>query len=134
MSIKRIALIVVLLATVAGLSTGYYLFNKKVPSLENTQADFELTANELFDAFNDDELASMLKYEGKVIAVSGQVSSIKVSDSTSNVTLHADNALIGGINCSFNARVSDLKEGDEVTIKGRCQGILMDVILNNCVK
>jgi len=117
-----------------GAGVGYYLFTKKVPSLENTKADFALSSDELFDAFEEDESASLAKYEGKVIAVSGSVSRIKLTDSTSNITLFAENAMAGGINCSFNEVVSNIKKGDEVTIKGRCQGFLMDVVLNNCIK
>lgn len=134
MNFKRIAFILVILAALGGAGTGYYLFNKKVPTLIDVKADFELTADELFDAFNDDEATAMSKYGGKVLAVTGEVASYKLSDSTSNVTIHAENAILGGVNCSFNTVVVGIKEGDSITIKGRCQGILMDVILNNCVQ
>jgi hypothetical protein len=117
-----------------GLAVGYYLFTMKVPDLEKTEAHFELTADELFNAFDENESASMVKYEGQVIAVTGIVSRIKLSESTSNITLDAKNAMAGGINCSFNEIVSNISKGDSVTIKGRCQGFLMDVVLNNCSK
>ncbi len=117
-----------------GLAVAYYLFTMKVPGLENTEANFELTADELFNAFDENESASMVKYEGQVIAVTGIVSRIKLSESTSNITLDAKNAMAGGINCSFNEIVANINKGDSVTIKGRCQGFLMDVVLNNCSK
>ena len=117
-----------------GLAVAYYLFTMKVHGLENTEANFELTADELFNAFDENESASMVKYEGQVIAVTGIVSRIKLSESTSNITLDAKNAMAGGINCSFNEIVANINKGDSVTIKGRCQGFLMDVVLNNCSK
>ena len=117
-----------------GLAVAYYLFTMKVPGLEKTEANFELTADELFNAFDENESASLAKYEGQVIAVTGIVSRIKLSESTSNITLDAENAMAGGINCSFNEIVANINKGDSVTIKGRCQGFLMDVVLNNCSK
>lgn len=134
MKIKRIILTVIIVFTLGGMATGYYFYNKKVPTLHNVHADYELTANELYDAFDADENAAMSKYGDKVINVKGVVASMKTTDSTSNITIHADNAILGGINCSFNTVLEEMKEGDSVSIKGRCQGILMDVILNNCVK
>lgn len=117
-----------------GASVGYYQFSKQVPGLENTPADFVLTANELFDAFDQNETSAMKRYEGKVIAVIGKVSRINSTDSTSNITLAAENAMVGGINCSFNEPVLDVDNGDSLTVKGRCQGFLMDVVLNNCTQ
>ncbi len=131
---KTKMLLSLLLIGLLGLAIGYFLFTMKVPSLENAKADFELTADELFNAFDENESAALIQYEGKVIAVSGKVSRIKTSETTSNITLDAQNAMAGGINCSFNEIVSQINKGDTVTIKGRCQGFLMDVVLNNCFK
>lgn len=125
-----IGLLVVLLAAVYAL----YLFNKKTSGLENTKADFVLTSNELFDSFEKDETTAMSLYENKVVEVTGLVFSVQKTDSISSITLIADNAMIGGVNCSFNHTQVNAVEGQEVTIKGRCQGYLTDVILNNCTQ
>ena len=131
-SVKIIIAIAIVVAVGAG--AGTYLFNKKVPGLEDVEAEYSMTADELFDAFDTNEMEAVKQYEGKVIAVSGVVSNVKNTDSTSNVVLKAENAMAGGINCSFNHPANNLKAGDNITVKGRCQGFLMDVILNNCVK
>ena len=133
MKTKKILLILLIICFVFS-GVGYYYYTLKVPGLENIAVDFELTADELFNAFDQDESASLVIYEGKVIAVSGKIDRIKVNDSTSNITLYAENAMAGGINCSFNESLSNINKGDFVTIKGRCQGFLMDVVLNNCFK
>lgn len=127
-------LIGVLLVAFIGAGVGFYLFNKKVPGLEGVTADYTLTADELFDAFDANEGAALTTYENKVVAVNGEVVSVKNQDGRANVILGAANALAGGVNCSFNEEISDLEKGDQVTIKGRCQGFLMDVVLNNCYK
>lgn len=120
-----------IVAASAGL-IGLYMYNKKVPGLENVQADYSLSADELFDAFEQNEADALLKYENKVIAVTGKIASIKHGEVSSNVVLLAENALAGGINCSFSDLNKQLVTSELVTIKGRCQGFLMDVVLNNC--
>lgn len=126
---KRILLIILLLLAIGG-GVGYYMFTKKVPTLENQKADFELTANQLFDEFDADENAALAKYENKVIDVTGNVVSVKENEGTWNIILEAENAMAGGINCSFSKDPGKLT--DSHTIRGRCQGFLMDVVLNNC--
>ena len=112
---------------------GFYLYNKKTPSLENTKPDISLTADELYHGFSIDETEATKKYSGKVLQVNGEILSISQSDSISNIILKADNALFGGVNCSFNSLKSLPQKGDNINIKGRCQGYLTSVILNNCV-
>jgi hypothetical protein len=121
-----------ILAGLIAAALGFYMFNKKVPGLESVRADFNLTANELFDAFEENEQAAMAKFENKVLAVTGKIINIKHGEVSSNVILHADNAMAGGINCSFSSLNKQLIEDQTITIKGRCQGFLMDVVLNNC--
>lgn len=121
-----------ILASLAAAILGFYMFNKKVPGLDNVKADFELTANELFDAFNENEHEALIKFENKVISVTGKILNIKHGEVSSNVVLQAENALAGGINCSFGTVQKNIDKNDIITIKGQCQGFLMDVVLNNC--
>jgi len=127
------AIVVVIILAVIGVAVGGYMFNKKVPGLKGVEPDFTMTADELFNSFNDDETTATSQYENKVILVSGEVMSVKTTDSTTNVVLIAENAMAGGVNCSFKSKVESVAKGDEVSIKGKCQGFLMDVVLNNCV-
>lgn len=129
---------VTILAVVAGLGIlggifVLYQFNKKVPSLSTITPDFVLTADELFDAFDSDETSALQKYEGKVITVTGNVMSSRTTDTTSTMILEASNAMAGGVNCSFASPNLTVQAGQTVVIKGRCQGFLMNVVLNNCI-
>lgn len=128
----RTILIVLASLMLVGAFYGYHLYSKKVPSLETAKADFQLTADELFDAFENDENAATEKYNDNVVEVTGKVLSVKSEGKQNNIILQAENALGGGVNCSINSPVSGIKKGQEVSIKGRCQGFLMDVIINNC--
>lgn len=129
---KRIIIIVLILIVLVG-GIAFYLFNKKVESLEKAEADYSLTADELFDAFEENEQAALEKYEGRILEISGEVVDIQQSEQLMNVTLKAENALLGGVSCSFRQLENEIQAGDEIIIKGKCHGFLMNVILSNCV-
>lgn len=129
---KKYILLGILIVVLIGGGVGYYMFNKKVPTLENTTADFTISADELFNAFEENEKEALSKYENKIIEVTGKVISVKNNASDSNIILEAEMAMVGGVNCSFKfTQYTEIKKGSTVTIKGQCQGFLMDVILNN---
>lgn len=122
---------ILLIAALIGAGFAYYLFDKKVERLDKVKPDFIISANELYDAFLENENDAMLRFESKIVEVSGRVGSISQKDSFWNVTLKAQHAdMSDGINCSFPNNPGEL--GDSVTIRGVCHGMLFDVVLNNC--
>lgn len=94
-----------------------------------------LSAKNLYSEFLNSEEAANKKWVGKVIDVSGIISTVNESGNYISINLRAtDN---GGVNCSILkkdlATGDKFKEGDSVTIKGKCTGFLMDVNLVDCV-
>lgn len=137
--LKKILIVGLLLLLIGG-GIGFYLFNKKVPGLENVKADFSLTADELMDEILGDEMAATTKYNEKVIEVTGKVLSSSASDTTFVVMLEAVNSDMGGINCSFKGvpanAVQDFSEGKMASLKGRFTGyddLFSTVQLKDCV-
>lgn len=128
---KRILISLLILALISG-GVVYYQYSRTVPTLEEIEADYKMTADELYSAFETNEKEAMEKYEGKVIEISGKIEAIEKSEKDVNLTLTAEDAMLGGVNCSFKQLDKDLKEGESVILKGRCQGFLMNVVLNNC--
>jgi len=132
-NIVFVSLAILILIVLAGL----YLFNKQHPDLAGIRADYVITASALYADFESDEQAATLKYADKIIQVTGTVTIIETNaDGTVNITLGNEN-MFGGVICTFQG-VSDPAEmgiasGTEVIIKGICSGMLMDVLLNNCV-
>jgi UDP-2,3-diacylglucosamine pyrophosphatase LpxH len=61
---KRVLIALLFLALIAG-GIAYYQFNRTVPTLEEVEADFEMTANELYSAFETNEKEALEKFEGK---------------------------------------------------------------------
>lgn len=119
------------LVLIAG-AAAFYLFNKKVEGLEDVKADYSLSSDELFDAFEQNEAEAQAKYVGKVLEVKGEVVRSNLNDSLPTITLKAENSMIGGINCTFPKKIDQVNNGDQIVVKCNCQGYLMDVILNNC--
>lgn len=130
---KKAVIIISVLVAAAIIGYGFYMFNKKTPSLENTTPDYTLTADELYQDFSTDEVNALEKYEGKVLEVTGTVLTITETDSLSYIVLNAEDALFGAVNCSFNELGKIPKNEDTIVVKGICQGYLTNVILNNCV-
>ncbi len=130
-----IILLVVVIAGMAGVSYGLYLFFKKHKDLATVKPDYTLSAAKLINDFQIDEDGASKKYIDKVLQVTGPVTSVELgSDSTINVTLSEAGALSGVI-CTFQGRRVediDVKKGETAVIRGQCSGELLDVLLNNC--
>ncbi len=125
--LRKILLIGLVLAVIGG-SYGYYLWNKKTPSMSSRDAMLTIGANELGSQFDKD------KHAGKVISVKGKVASIETENETTNVTLETEDPMVS-ISCELEkgAATPSVKTGEEVTIKGQCDGKLMDVVMTRCI-
>lgn len=130
---KKILILIIIIVPLVGGFLGLYLFNKKVAGLENVKADYTIAATNLYDAFETQEQEAIVKYLDKILLVEGRVEKLQVGKEYSSIILKADNALAGGINCSFNHEIKGVSKGEMISIKGKCQGYLMDVVLNNCI-
>ena len=124
--------IVIFLAIAAGLMA----YHKPHKSIENVKPDYVTNANLLFNEFSEQEQRANEKYLDKVIMVKGEVKEIiDVDNNKLNITLETGDEIFG-VSCTFDKtaeQVSALSKGDIVNIKGVCAGMLMDVVLINCV-
>jgi len=111
---------------------GYYLYQKPRAGVEGSNAAYTITAANLYQAFVTDEAVASEKYVDKVLKVEGTIQQIDSSQGSISVILAA-NAAEGGVNCSLAANRDLPKVGEEVVVKGRCAGFLMDVSLVDAV-
>lgn len=124
----------ILLAVIALLIL-YYTFqpHRNVAALK---PDFSLSAKELFQQFDLNEILSNKTYIDKVIEVNGKVLDTKKTDTSANVQLETENGK-GTINCSFILKKEDQFQLPLINtyciIKGRCSGFLIDVNLVDCI-
>lgn len=96
----------------------------------------KITATELYQAYNDNEVGADEKYKGKLIEVTGVISDIgKDLLDTPYVSIKTDD-IIGTVQCMFSkddaSLLANLKKDEQITIRGKCKGYLMNVLLENC--
>lgn len=126
-------LAVVLVAVIVGL----YFYNAGHKDLKEKPPDVVVTAPDLYKAFSADEEYANEIYMNKIVEVVGVLEKIEVNqDSSMNIIL-ASGEPMGNVICTFEnpeaIKESSLKEGNNITVKGICKGMLMDVLLNNCI-
>jgi hypothetical protein len=126
-----------LLLAAIGAAVGFYMYNKPHQNMERAAADVTMTAPELFQAFEEDELAANEAYLDKVVEVKGKVQDVSKDDEgLTSLTLNSGSDMFGVI-CQFDELTdhskTEFEVGEEVTVKGICTGKLMDVVLVRCV-
>lgn len=125
-------LLVIVAATVLAAS----LYFKPRASVEERDTDFRLSAAELTDAFLRDESVASARYVGKVLEVSGAVTRVARESGSVLVSLRGTEDTTG-VTCYLRddavRSVTELKPGQPVTVKGICNGLLLDVVLDQCI-
>jgi hypothetical protein len=131
----RNLLIALLTVTLIGGVVAYKMYNKPHRDIDSEKAVATLTADALFDAYDADETTANASYLDQVVEVSGTVDEV-TEDAVGNtvVILAAENAMMGGVSATIDPSVTDLSvtTGETIKLKGRCTGMLMDVVMTNC--
>ena len=106
-----------------------------------SQADFSLTALQLFKEYAADIHVADEKYSGKWLKVSGDVYMVESNPGILRGP-HVEflNRSVGGVSCVFDHKkdVKDFKQRSVATIVGKCEGVVRDhgcdiVVLRQCV-
>jgi hypothetical protein len=110
-----------------------FMYFKPHRSVRNEEADFRLTVSELVNAFVTDEQKANAAYVGKVVEVRGTLKEMILNDSTL-ILLLGDSAEVTGVSCYLQKdqkeKYTGLKRGDIVMVKGVCNGMLLDVVID----
>ena len=125
---------------IIALVLGYvFVYNKSHPDYEKMKPDFTLTASDLYNSFQANATESEIKYNGKVIAISGTLTKIESTDSLVIAVFVFNQGMFGeeGIRCTmlpkFNDVAKKLQPENVYNIKGYCTGFNdPDVILEHC--
>ena len=129
----------VFLALIAAGFVYWYGFLRKEKPIEKMKPDYEMTADSLFSVFNADEKAATERFGGKILLLKSTVISIE-KDEKSNVTVTLVDPMMG-VTCTIDSLqavkqkslINALSEGQPVTVKGRCDGMLTDVKMSKCM-
>jgi hypothetical protein len=115
----------------------YTTFLKTAPSMKNLVAEFKLTAIELYTEFDADENAANTKYQNKVLEITGEVMEVSSEEGGSpSISLRTDG--FGVVKCTLESAPSSqelerISIGGNLTIKGECIGMLLDVLLERSI-
>lgn len=130
------ALLIIALGVTAALSFGYYLLNKPKNSIASQKADFTMEPAKLLAEFESSEEDANRTYLDKIVMVNGTISSISEDKGHKTIALDTGNPM-SNVSCELSAKESLKKlsynEGDRISLKGICTGMLMDVVLVDCV-
>jgi hypothetical protein len=129
-----VILLFILLAVLAALIIWKWVYKKSDISVASKKAEVEIEAAALTHEFESDEDAANARYLGKIISVSGNVSSVTEAEQSLSVYLK-NNEDMSGVMCTLSKNsvtTGQIKVGDKIKIKGYCDGYLMDVKLNKC--
>jgi hypothetical protein len=102
-------------------------------------ADVVIDAKALLKEYKDNEVAADQKYKGKVLQITGVVGDIKKDFMDQiYVTVGTGAAFeLPMAQCFFDdsatAKAATLKKGDKVTIKGRVDGLMLNVLVKDSV-
>ncbi|HEY0976316.1 MAG TPA: hypothetical protein VGE21_02505 [Flavobacteriales bacterium] len=132
---KRTVLVALLVVLLVGGAIAYRLYHTGVPQAAERTADVSVPAEELFQAFQTDEVAAGQRFNDKVVSVTGTVRDIlREKDGRTTVTLESGDPL-GGIVCEFAPGTDPgCTTGEKASIKGFCAGFNLDVLLQRCAK
>ncbi len=110
-----------------------FMYYKPHRSVKKEEAAFKLSVAELVDAFANDEASANAMYVGKIIEVNGTLKEMILNDSTL-ILLMGDTTQMTGVSCYLQKDQKDkyatLKRGEHVSVKGICNGMLLDVVLD----
>ena len=100
-----------------------------------TPVDIEVSARKLYADYQANEIAADETYKGKILQVSGTIRDIG-NDLLDNayITIAGDQ-YFGDVQCFIADKsvVAKLRKGARITVKGECDGLLMNVILQRTI-
>lgn len=118
---------------------------KGTVSIDSKKEEVEtisISAEDLWNAYQENAVNADTLYKGKMLSVTGTISDITQDALTKNPCLAlstGDSFNLYPIQCFFDgsedtvATISELRDGQEVTIVGKCQGVsIVHVQLANC--
>lgn len=131
-AIIYVAFLILLIAVVAGV----LMYNKPHRAVQGEDPDFKLSVSELVTPFSTDETAANARYAGRIVEVHGKVKEM-IPNEGSPVLLIGDSAEPIAVICYLRGEERDkytpLAIGELVTVKGICNGMLLDVVIDEAI-
>ena len=127
-----------LIFILAVLAIGYAAFlNVPQDSTAGKEAVMQLGATSLFAEYEKNEKKADKKFIGKIMDIEGQIMGLEKDEAGKGVVILDSGNGMDGIMCTLEnsetSKMSGLKEGQNIKIRGKCAGKMMDVVFNKCL-
>ncbi|HAY89571.1 MAG TPA: hypothetical protein DCY51_09035 [Bacteroidetes bacterium] len=143
---KKPIFLLILLIALGAFLYAYRAYNKPHTDVASTEAAETISASAIFQAFELDDSAAMVKYSDKVIAIHGLLLNRDLSNEKEPQIVLEGNGYDGFIRCGFKPEYLDkllsLQDSTTAHLKGICMGMNgseeldlladKDVVLSNC--
>lgn len=110
--------------------------NARETRASESAAPGQISAEDLFQEFQKDKDAAERKYKGQMVTVTGTIDKVKIGPSGNPYVLMKTSSLVLRVQFLFDksneAALSQLKEGERVTIRGRVFGRIGNVVIDDC--
>jgi hypothetical protein len=110
-----------------------HTFRKPDLNVANIKAEFSMLSDELYSAYEINEISANDLYLGKVIDVTGKVTQVEKLPNEGIAVVFGTGMPFGGVRCVFEVIDEDdfakINLGSIHTIKGRCSGMLTEVVM-----
>ena len=109
------------------------------PTATPTPTPIQISATDLIQAYEDNEVAAQSKYAGQTALVTGEVSSITEAGSKYDVDLRTDEIfhlsdVVCKVSKDYEASMINLTSGQTLTVAGTIKGKgIFDIVIEPCV-
>ena len=110
----------------------WYIFTEKFTDTAEVKADYTVRAIDFIKEFQQDLGLANKKYSEKIVVVNGTVSAVEAADTTANIKMIDSSSgayIIFAFQQQHLAEAKQMKQGDEVSIKGSCSNGAFSTIL-----
>ncbi len=135
----KILLGIVVIGLLAALMVYFFIYNKPHTNYEKAKTDVEITAENLYQSYVNDQSNAEQTFNGKVIEVTGKLDGLEEVEEMVIAVFALSEGMFGkeGIRCTMlpnhQETVRSMKSGDMITLKGFCAGFSgSDVIMEEC--
>lgn len=133
---KKLILLIGIVGLIGGL-IAYQMYTQPLKDMTNLDAEVQMTATDLYAAYDVDESAANEAYLGKIIEVTGVVQQIENGDAGTATVVLDTGAALGSVLCRMDQQkggdLSHLQPGQQIQVRGECVGKLIDVEFTRCI-
>ena len=115
------------------------IVEKETAKTDEKQATITISAEELSQAYSDNEVKADETYKGKTALITGTISDIGVMLGQTYIVFESTaNYGLNSVQAKFSskdeiAKIANLNKGDTITVQGKIDGMSLYVGVDNCV-